>query len=248
MNPTDDKFSVFNGMSKLAEGLREADAKKFAEAELVKQIPAAMGKVTDWTPRGHLFYEDGEALVPSTICIRPDREGAPTHVVPARIYPLLSYSGVGSAQTRFLLTSPVLAPRMLSTDELVSYMRRIFWLTDEPGSEDDAIWVLLPGHVTPFQTFITETVVDGKGDLKPRMAKSKLVAHIPLDESEVQDGMEIMLKYRNGGRKQMILHAIKHSAIMVTIDGMRQTLHWTAIREIYKRQVIGELEWEVGEE
>jgi hypothetical protein len=248
MSQTIEKFSVYHAAVRLANGLREEDAKKFAEGELVKLVPSAAGKVTDWTPRGHLFYEDGEALVPSALCIRPDRDGAPTHVVPEHMFPLLSFSGSTDLEAvRFLMTSPSIPPRMMDLEGLIEYMRRIFWLTHEPGTEDDQIWALVPGYVEPFRTVIAETEEIEVAQGEQRRAKSKLVMHVPLDEADVQDGMQVMLVYRNGLRKVVTLHEIKHSALIVTVNGARETLHWTAIRHLYKRQILGDLEWELGE-
>lgn len=238
-------FCVYRGQEKMIFGLKEHAAKLAAVGMLWSVLSLPRDTVVDWTPRGHLFYQKDGAMVPSTIYIRPDGELQ----VAAKAAPMAIYSGPDlSESVRFLMTSPTLMPRVYTIEELVIYLRSIWRLEDDPGTEDDALWAILPGLVEPFRMFIAATATIEMRDGKPFKASSQLVIHKPLDEASAREGMEIAILFRNGLRVKGTLDRIEHSIVhMIAMEGREgpQTVHWTAIRALFERHAIGSIEWEV---
>lgn len=240
-------YAVYQGKNKIATGLEsEQAAKTYAERALKFLIPSA--GYLDWTPRGHLFYDNDGALVPSEFSVRLDGEEAPTEDEPTKRTPFLSFSGKAiDEKTRFLYASPSKYPRLWRLDELVDYLRAIYNFTDN-GDEDETLWALLPGIAEPFQVFIAETETIEERDGKPFKVASKLVAHIPLTEDAVTEGMSIRIVYRNGAKTEATLFEIKHSSVYAHLKNRDapELIHWTAIRALFERRVLGVIEWEVA--
>jgi hypothetical protein len=143
--------------------------------------------------------------------------------------------------------APSKEPRIWRLDELKNYLRAIYNFADN-GDEDETLWALLPGIAQPFQVFITETETIEERDGKPFKVASKLVAHIPLTEDAVTEGMSIRIVYRNGAKTEATLIEIKHSSVYAHLKNRPgpELIHWTAIRELYERRMLGILEWEVA--
>lgn len=245
MEQSDRKYAVLSGFARLVDNLSEAAAKSYAEGALRRSEPKAANSRLEWTPHGHLFYDDGGALVPSMFCIAPQGEASeqptPEHA------PFLAFSSMDlGADARFLITSASLAPRLYTLDDLISYMRDI-WNFEDTTGEDDALWALLPGLVTPFQMFISESTPIESHEGKTTKVASQLVIHIPMGDSDAREGLEILVVFRNGLRSRATLKEIKHSVVIMTMEGKEETetIHWTAIRALYRCSLIGTIEWEV---